>query len=138
MFSKFIILAAMAIPFLNGVAAQSVPNCARNYTVKLFDICDLISAANNASTFQLAHVNTQINSDCSNLVEGETLCLGVTGEDCQTIHVVASGDLCTTIAASANITTSTLQSNNPNIDAECTNIYIGEVLCTSSTIIHYT
>jgi len=138
MFSKFIILAAMAIPFLNFAAAQNVPNCARNYTVRLFDICDSISAANNASTFQLAHVNTQINSDCSNLAEGEPLCLGVTGQDCQTIHVVASGDLCTTIATGANITMSTLLSNNPNINAACTNIDVGEVLCTSSTIIHYT
>ncbi|KLO09987.1 hypothetical protein SCHPADRAFT_907282 [Schizopora paradoxa] len=138
MFSKLVILAAMALPFLTGAAAQLPPNCDRTYTVQLGDVCDSISAANNVSTFQLAHVNPGINADCSNLFEGEILCLGVAGEDCQTIHVVVSGDLCPTIAAAANISDSTLLSNNPNVNAQCSNIGIGEVLCTSSTIIHYT
>ena len=50
MFSKLVVLAAMALPFLDGAVAQLEANCARNYTVQLFNTCDKISAANDAST----------------------------------------------------------------------------------------
>ena len=53
--------------------------------------------------------------------------MGVTGQDCDEVHVVAEGDFCASIAAAADIELSTLLANNPNVDADCTNIGIGEV-----------
>ena len=55
------------------------------------------------------------------------LCLGITGQDCDVVSVVASGDSCTTIADAAGIPLSTLLNNNPNVNSQCSNIYPGEV-----------
>ena len=45
-------------------------------------------------SYQLAAVNPGIDSVCHNLEVGSTLCLGTEGEDCNTTHVVESGDSC--------------------------------------------
>ncbi|KAJ3553301.1 hypothetical protein NM688_g3688 [Phlebia brevispora] len=132
MFSRVQIAALTLFVAVSQVLAQLPANCARDYTVKAGDICIDISAANN-----LAFVNPVINAQCTNLFVGEELCLGVTGQDCTTTTVVQSGDICDTIADEADIPLSTLLANNPNIDSLCTNIVVGEVLCTASTIIPY-
>ncbi|EKM60655.1 uncharacterized protein PHACADRAFT_179862, partial [Phanerochaete carnosa HHB-10118-sp] len=77
--------------------------------------------------FQLAHVNTQIDAACDNLFVGELLCLGITGQDCTSVHVVQNGDVCLTIANEADITVNTLLANNPNVNSGCTNLIVNEV-----------
>lgn len=57
----------------------------------------------------------------------QVICLGLVGQDCTTVHVVQNGDSCPTIASQANITDGQLLTDNPNIDSNCTNIYVGEV-----------
>ena len=79
-------------------------------------------------SYQLAVVNIDtINSDCSNLYPGESLCLGWSGEDCSTVHVVRMDDTCDEVAADHGINTTMLYFNNPQLDSECSNLYIGEV-----------
>ncbi|KAG6835714.1 hypothetical protein H0H93_015400 [Arthromyces matolae] len=121
----------------NPVVIRADPVCARNYTVSSGDTCDGISAAQKVSTFQLAHDNPSIDTGCDNLAVGEPLCLGFQGQDCTTVQVVASGDTCSGIASAAGTNFATLLANNPNIDDACDNIYPGEVLCTSKTVISY-
>ncbi|KAG6811287.1 hypothetical protein H0H92_008154 [Tricholoma furcatifolium] len=106
--------------------------CDRTYTVASGDTCDGISAAQKVSTYQLALDNPNIHAACDNLIVGETLCLGFLGADCTSVYVVASGDDCDTIATNANATVATLLANNPNVNADCSNIYPGEVLCTAT------
>ncbi|KAF9527199.1 hypothetical protein CPB83DRAFT_856540 [Crepidotus variabilis] len=132
MFSKiFAIAAVLAFSVQSAVAAD----CSRSYTVKEGDYCDKISAANNASTFQLAAANSgKMNSQCTDLKVGADLCLGNKGEDCQTTYTVKGGDTCNTILYNANINATILYLNNPQIDEKCSNIYVGEVLCTSQTV----
>ena len=89
--------------------------------------------------------NGTIDSACINLAEGEVcysiftlssqinelvqpLCLRIVGEDCTTVHVVATGDSCVTIDEAVGIDLQTLIANNPQLTAECTNIYPGEVI----------
>jgi hypothetical protein len=80
------------------------------------------------NSYQLAVNNVKaINGDCSNLTPGSTLCLGRTGEDCQTTYVVKTDDTCDGIASAAGINSTILNANNPQINSGCTNIYIGEV-----------
>ncbi|KAF8995646.1 hypothetical protein BDQ17DRAFT_1412103 [Cyathus striatus] len=123
-----LVLSAVLVVTVKSVAIPA--NCDREYTVQLGDFCDGISAAQNVSTYQLATVNAGvINSDCSNLFEGELLCLGIQGHDCTRVSVVQSGDSCPAIASAAGISVATLLSNNPNVASDCTNIYPGEVLC---------
>ncbi|PAV18213.1 hypothetical protein PNOK_0669900 [Pyrrhoderma noxium] len=136
MMFKVFVASATTLSMALSVSAQ-LANCARNYTVQPGDVCDAISAANHVSTFQLAHVNTFIDVDCTNLFVGEILCLGIVGQDCSTTTVVQEGNTCPSIEAAASIPASTLFNNNPNINADCSNIYPGEVLCTSFEIINY-
>ncbi|KAH0828581.1 hypothetical protein J3R83DRAFT_2852 [Lanmaoa asiatica] len=114
------------------VSAQS---CTRYYTVQSGDICDSISAANSVSTYQLAVVNNNIiDSSCDNLNPGSTICLGWQGEDCTTTYVVRLGDTCDGVAYNSGINTTVLYANNPQLTQDCTNLYVGEVICTSSTV----
>ncbi|KAI0339351.1 hypothetical protein BDW22DRAFT_1336613 [Trametopsis cervina] len=120
--------ALLAIPFFAHTAAAA--DCTRQYTVKAGDICDSISAANNVSTYQLATVNPGIDTRCSNLQPGEVVCLGHANEDCSTTYVVQPNDSCEIITSKHGINSTTLWFNNPQINEDCTNIYVGEVLCT--------
>jgi len=127
MYSALLLLIA-ALP---AFAAQ----CSRSYTVKEGDYCDMISAAQNTSTYQMAVVNTgTVNSECTNLAVGQTICLGTAGEDCQTTHIVQTGDICNTIMTTYGINATMLYTNNPNINSDCTNIYEGEVLCVANAV----
>ena len=47
---------------------------------------------------------------------------------------MAGGDTCDAISAAHQINTTLLYENNRQIDPECTNIYIGEVLCVASAV----
>jgi LysM repeat protein len=132
MFSQVI---AVALCALVAQPAMATP-CIRTYTVQKGDICDSISAAKNVSSYQLAVNNMDaINSGCTDLKPGSELCLGtIPSEDCQTTHVVDAGETCGTIASAAGINATILNSNNPQINSDCTNIYSGEVLCTAKTV----
>ena len=80
------------------------------------------------NSYQLAVNNiNNINGDCTNLVPGQVLCLGTKDHDCQTTHVVGSGDTCDAISSAAGVNNTLLSSNNPQINGECSNIYVGEV-----------
>ncbi|OJA13776.1 hypothetical protein AZE42_07458 [Rhizopogon vesiculosus] len=130
--AKFTALMALALV----VAGTKLPDgCTRTAVVKSGNTCDHISAAHNVSTYQLATVNSDvINVGCTNLYPGEKLCLGIKDQDCDTTHVVVKGETCYGVAADAGIDVNTLLDNNPNINKICTNMYTGEVLCTSSHI----
>ncbi|KAI0639201.1 hypothetical protein C8Q77DRAFT_1267918 [Trametes polyzona] len=132
MFSRSVVAALAAVPF---VAQAFAASCTRQYTVKEGDICDSISAANNASTYQLAVVNADaIDAGCTNLQVGQVLCLGTEGEDCKNTHVVQPNETCDVLTGTYNINSTLLYANNPQIDAECNNLYVGEVVCVAETI----
>ena len=83
-----------------------------------------------STSFQLANVNKGIiDAKCANLFVNEILCLGLVGQDCTTVAVVKSGDTCDSIAVTAHTSLATLLANNPNINAKCTNLHLGEVCC---------
>lgn len=71
--------------------------------------------------------NGVINSACSDLTPGKSICLGYEGEDCSTTYVVKADDTCDGLSSVAGINSTMLFLNNPQIDAECGNLYIGEV-----------
>jgi LysM repeat protein len=130
MFAQVYIVAILAV-FAQPVFAAT---CSRTYTIKAGDFCDKISQAQNVSTYQLAAINPAIiNKGCSNLTPGESICLGLVGEDCSTTQVVQPGDTCAGIAATNGLNMTILRLNNPQLDNSC-DIYVGEVLCTSKKV----
>jgi len=135
MFVKMLLSTIVTLIFssaVGSVLAQS-QSCTRTHTVEEGEICDGISAANNVSTYQLAVLNPVINAGCTNLMPGQVLCLGTADDDCSTTYVVKPNDDCYEVAAAYNIDLGVLYHNNPQINGECSNMYIGEVLCVAST-----
>jgi len=120
-----------------SIVSLAAGHCVREYTVKEGDYCDKISASQGVSTYQLAVINNYgpINDDCTNLTPNQKICLGYEGADCTTVYTVVKGDTCDAIATAHNVNTTLLYENNPQIDTECSNIYVGEVLCVASTVI---
>ncbi|KAI0089986.1 hypothetical protein BDY19DRAFT_992924, partial [Irpex rosettiformis] len=119
--------------------AKALPaDCSRSYKVNDGDTCDIISAKESVSTYQLALVNKGvIDSGCDNLFVGEVICLGIIGQDCTTVHTVKNGNTCDAIEEWAGIDFATLLANNKNINNQCSNLRSGEVLCTASSVIPY-
>ncbi|KAI0316199.1 hypothetical protein OF83DRAFT_1044629, partial [Amylostereum chailletii] len=101
--------------------------CTRSYTIKEGDWCDTISSANNVSTYQLSATNDDINDLCSNLLVGDEICLGVDGQDCEQIYVVKPSDTVDSIASAYGMNTTMVLANNPQLQADSSNLYIGEV-----------
>ncbi|KII85553.1 carbohydrate-binding module family 50 protein [Plicaturopsis crispa FD-325 SS-3] len=133
MFAHAVTAALVALPFVAQFA--SAADCARTYTVKEGDICDSISAAKNVSTYQLAVVNyPSVDSACGNLTPGNSICLGWANQDCSTTYVVKPDDDCPGITQLAGINSTLLTQNNPQINQDCSNLYVGEVLCTAKQV----
>ena len=111
------------------------------------DTCDKISAENNVSTYvsifstrnapqitdihssyQLATINAGYIDDlCHNLTPNDEICIGYQDEDCTSTAVVKSGDSCSGIISAHSIDMTMLLANNPQINDDCSNIYVGEV-----------
>jgi len=132
MFAQLFTVAVLAISAAHSVSAD----CVRSYTIQEGDFCDKISQAQNVSTYQLAAVNSNsVDSSCSNLIPGASLCLAENAaEDCQTTYVVLPEDTCFDVSQKNALNLTILYLNNPQINEACSNIYDGEVLCTSKTV----
>ena len=103
--------------------SQLTTTCPRMSFVASFDVSRLIPCR----SYQLAVVNPKINAECNNLQIGDTLCLGLSGQDCSSTYVVKPNDTCDLITSSQSVNATMLWANNPQINADCTNIYVGEV-----------
>ncbi|EIW69077.1 hypothetical protein TREMEDRAFT_57084 [Tremella mesenterica DSM 1558] len=116
----------------------AVDGCTRTAVVQAGDTCDSISRQYGVSTFQLALVNeASIDENCDNLNPGDTVCLGVEGVDCTKVYTVVEDDTCDGLIGTYGMSNDTLYSNNPQIDAPCDNIYVGEVLCVDTNAFSY-
>ncbi|KAF8488464.1 hypothetical protein JB92DRAFT_2757317, partial [Gautieria morchelliformis] len=71
---------------------------------------------------------------CSNLGIGQTICLGTIGEDCSNTYTVVPNDTCSTVMNMPGTNATILYANNPQINSDFTNIYVGEVLCTLNEV----
>lgn len=126
--------AFIALPFF-AQSALAGP-CQRWYTVQDGDICDSISAANNVSTYQLATINYgYVDEACSNLQPGAKICLGYENEDCSTTYTVVADDSCDLVTEKTGVNSTLIHQNNPQLADDCSNLYIGEVLCIAETVI---
>lgn len=88
------------------------------------------------NSYQLAVSNANaVGEDCTNLQIGQQLCLATTdAEDCRTTYTVIPDDTCEGIAAKNSLNSTILLLNNPQINGDCSNIYVDEVLCTEQTV----
>ena len=72
-------------------------------------------------------MNPTIDDLCQNLEIGWNLCLGFEGSDCETTYVVAPNDTIESIAEKYSTNSSTVLANNPQLEDDSSNLYIGQV-----------
>ncbi|KAF8146810.1 hypothetical protein K438DRAFT_1513020, partial [Mycena galopus ATCC 62051] len=90
--------------------------CGQTYTVVSGDTCSSIESKNGVSDAQLHALNPAINSGCTNLSVGQTLCLS---GGCTQTYTVVSGDTCSTIELKTGVSDSQLHALNPSINSGC-------------------
>ncbi|KAL0571626.1 hypothetical protein V5O48_010333 [Marasmius crinis-equi] len=106
-------------------------DCTKTVTIESGDTCDAIAGRNFISTYTIQNINPA--GTCSSLVAGQQICVNSPSNKCVSVYLVSGTEGgCTNIATSHGITFARLRELNPNVDADCTNIYPGESLCIAS------
>ncbi|KAJ7203376.1 RlpA-like double-psi beta-barrel-protein domain-containing protein-containing protein [Mycena pura] len=136
----FIVLGAvvnaspLASPEAIALSGLTKRQCAQTYTVVGGDTCAAIESKTGVSDAQLHQLNPSINSGCTNLQIGQSLCLsggGSGGGGCSRTYTVVSGDTCAAIESKTGVSDASLHAQNPAINSGCTNLQIGQILCVS-------
>lgn len=116
----------------NAPPTPTPTDCTLKTTVMNGDTCDTISERAGISRYWLGQLNPTINADCSNLIGGAAICVDSALNTCGAVYAVKGTEgSCLGIAATLGIILEELLRLNPNVNAQCTNIYIGEMLCTA-------
>ncbi|TFK33710.1 hypothetical protein BDQ12DRAFT_670041 [Crucibulum laeve] len=136
----------------------TMANCGKFYEVNPGDNCQQISLNNSISVDLFKETNPLINADCTNLTPGLFYCiwpltnwnatnnatttltiatppaLTPTGStsNCFEWHVVVSGDTCLLITTSFGITLAQFQTWNLQINAQCSNLLLGNAYISSA------
>ncbi|EEQ31827.1 hypothetical protein McanMca71_007697 [Microsporum canis] len=129
-----------------------VKNCDKFYLVASGDNCYSIQTKYGVSSDQFKMWNPYINAECSNLWVDYYICIHVPGatistpiptptpngpqpqmpgivSNCKKFHLIQSGDNCYTVNQAAGITLAQFRSWNKNVNADCSNIWLGYYVC---------
>ncbi|BCS24217.1 uncharacterized protein APUU_40661S [Aspergillus puulaauensis] len=129
-------------------------NCDAFYKVKSGDQCDTIAKANSITEEQLKSWNDEINDKCTNLWLDYYVCVHVPGatatstspkptdtpsgptpqmpgivSNCKDFHLIEDGGSCWSIYTDAGITLDQFRKWNAEVDAGCTNLWLGYYVC---------
>ncbi|KAF7378494.1 hypothetical protein MSAN_00276800 [Mycena sanguinolenta] len=142
-----------AVP-TNAVAGTDNEDCAKYDTVISGDSCSAIETRNGISDSLFRALNPEINAACTNIQLGSAYCVaavptfsfsttsssstptnvasGTDTKDCAKYDTVISGDTCPVIEARNGISDALFRALNPEINAACSNIILGEEYCVAA------
>ncbi|KAL4861950.1 hypothetical protein BDV12DRAFT_190754 [Aspergillus spectabilis] len=138
-------------PQMPGVAES----CVEFYKISSVDQCDTIASRHSITVNQLKSWNNEVNADCSNLWLDYYICVHVPGatttqpsnpgpteepsgptpqmpgivDNCKSYHLIKSGDSCWSIYRDAGITLAQFRQWNTQVDASCSNLWLGYYVC---------
>ncbi|CAK7205721.1 Chitinase 2 [Sporothrix eucalyptigena] len=121
------------VPAATTTSTTSTPSatpsaCSNPYTVQPTDDCYDLAVTYDTTVMQIMSMNPSLDSYCD-LTPGEQICLP---QRCTQYYTVESGNTCYIIDTKFGITFDQLQAWNPGaVNADCTNLNIGQVLCVS-------
>lgn len=119
----------------------AVGSCNAWYKISSGDTCEVAAAKNKITVDQLRSWNNQLGSTCNNLWLGYYACVGVPGaaapmpgivSNCKRYSLVVSGDSCEIVSQRYGINVNDFKKWNTYINAQCTNIWLGALVCTSA------
>lgn len=134
-------------PPSNVASGTITEGCTEYYTVVTGDSCPAIESKFNISDSLFRMMNPEINSACTNILLGEAYCVqtsnstgppgnvasGTITEGCTEYYTIVTGDSCTTVETKFNITDTLFRLMNPELNAGCTNILLGEAYCVQTS-----
>ncbi|KAK1222820.1 hypothetical protein PQX77_014242 [Marasmius sp. AFHP31] len=133
-FISFTILSLLAAAYALVPRAAA---CGKSYTVVSGDTCTAIDKKFGLSTGTIISLNSAVNSGCTNLYIGQTLCVQLASSSnsgaCTNKYTVVSGDNCNTIEKKLGLSSGTVQSQNAVVNSGCTNLYPGQTICVDPT-----
>ncbi|KAJ5647451.1 hypothetical protein N7490_003823 [Penicillium lividum] len=135
-------------PTMPGIA----DNCDGFHKVSSGDQCNTIATQYGISESQFKSWNSQVNNDCTNLWLDYYVCVHVPGatttsqapeptasgptpqmpgivSNCKNYHLIKDGDSCWSIDTAAGITLAQFRTWNTQIDATCSNLWLGYYVC---------
>ncbi|KAJ4856958.1 hypothetical protein T069G_07855 [Trichoderma breve] len=127
----------------NGVSTPGpvqtgiVSNCNSFHLVVSGDTCPDIASKAGISLDNFYAWNPAVKSDCTQLLAGDYVCVGIIGGPIQTgmigscnkFHLVVSGDTCPDLATSNAITLANFYAWNPAVKNDCTSLIVGDYVC---------
>ncbi|KAI5198887.1 hypothetical protein E4T38_07283 [Aureobasidium subglaciale] len=126
-----------SVVIASNTAASPSPTCAgRLVDIPSGSTCDAVAAANNISTWQLLSTNGLIGG-CVDFPTSGALCVSGTckthkvepGEDCLQLVYQFEGDTCAHISVAKAISLDDFYFLNPEINSNCTNLYLNYSYC---------
>lgn len=151
------VYATATVPPPSNIAKGTTQSCGKYYTVQSGDSCSLIALNNTIAIGLFENVNPSVNSACTNLIAGLAYCVFPTADwngtdssggdttstyvtapaptptgttsNCYQYHTIVSGDYCGLLENQYDITFGQLQSWNPNLNAACSNLILGDAYC---------
>ncbi|RHZ45036.1 uncharacterized protein CDV56_102610 [Aspergillus thermomutatus] len=115
-------------PYESGM----VDDCDEFYLVVSGDSCASIASAAGISGTDFETWNPTVGSGCSGLGNGVTTPTPYQSgmvDDCDSFHLVVSGDSCAVIAEDANITLDEFYEWNPTVGTGCSSLWLGYYVC---------
>lgn len=91
------------------------------------DTCEVVAEKNSVPTEEIITVNN-LNSQCTNLILGSTICLP---KSC-TIYAPMNGETCSSVAKEHGISVAKFKKWNPSINKDCTNLLAGISYCVTA------
>ncbi|KAJ7894191.1 hypothetical protein B0H14DRAFT_2683543 [Mycena olivaceomarginata] len=138
------------VPPPTNVASGTITSSCTEYYIALSgDTCATIEETFGISLTQFIALNPGINSECTNFLAEEAYCVStaaITGppgnlvagsltpaEGCEEYYTIESGDTCNLVAGEWGLTVAQFVALNPEINAECTNLFLGEAYCVAGS-----
>ncbi|KAK7014296.1 hypothetical protein R3P38DRAFT_3003090 [Favolaschia claudopus] len=112
-----------------NLAVGSLGNCTSYHTVASGDTCTAIDASAHIALADFLRWNPEVNAACTNIELGSAYCVSGGGAACAKVYTVVSGDSCAGIVKSQGVAQARLNALNPQINADCSNLGVGENLC---------
>ncbi|KAK0757408.1 hypothetical protein N5P37_010131 [Trichoderma harzianum] len=143
----------------NGVTTPTptqtgmVSNCNKFHKVVSGDSCAVLASANGISLDTFYSWNPAVGTSCASLILDYYVCVGVISQggstttkpgngvstpgpvqtgivsNCNSFHLVVSGDTCPDIASKAGISLDNFYAWNPAVKSDCTQLLAGDYVC---------
>ncbi|KAJ6538819.1 hypothetical protein DFH09DRAFT_71517 [Mycena vulgaris] len=112
-----------------NLAAGSLGNCTAYHTVASGNTCTSMDTGAGIAFADFLRWNPEINVGCTTIQLGAAYCVGGGGSACAKVYTVVSGDSCAAIVKSQGVTQARINALNPQINAACSNLGVGENIC---------